>query len=120
MRIEKHSCRDSFGPNVHADDDFALRFASANGHLAIVEIILAAGANVHANNDLEYAAVISAIDASHKAGFSGIGLTKFLEHFFQKFSPLKSKFDEIYKIFDEIDLVIPYLAPESQKRPGLF
>ena len=39
------------GANVHAQDDEALRRASHNGRLAVVQTLLNAGANVHANND---------------------------------------------------------------------
>jgi len=37
--------------NVHANDDEALREAAARGHVEIVSLLLAAGANVHANDD---------------------------------------------------------------------
>ena len=36
------------GANVHAEDNFALFCASANGHTEIVKLLLEAGANVHA------------------------------------------------------------------------
>ena len=36
------------GANVHAEDNFALLCASANGHTEIVKLLLEAGANVHA------------------------------------------------------------------------
>jgi ankyrin repeat protein len=39
------------GVNVHADNDDALRWASANGHKDVVELLLKNGADVHANND---------------------------------------------------------------------
>ena len=39
------------GANVHAGHDEALREASMNGHLAVVEVLLAHGADVHAEND---------------------------------------------------------------------
>ena len=39
------------GADVHAFDDKALRFASAYGHLAVVEFLVKAGANVHAKDD---------------------------------------------------------------------
>ena len=39
------------GADVHANDDEALRWASANGHLAVVQFLVEHGANVHANND---------------------------------------------------------------------
>jgi len=40
------------GADVHADDDYALRYASDNGHTEVVKVLLAAGANVHARDDL--------------------------------------------------------------------
>ena len=39
------------GANVHANDDRALRRASFLGNAAVVELLLAAGANVHAKDD---------------------------------------------------------------------
>ena len=40
------------GANVHALDDEALRWASISGHAAVVELLLKSGANVHAWDDL--------------------------------------------------------------------
>jgi hypothetical protein len=39
------------GADVHAENDRALRWASSNGHTEVVKILLAAGADVHAEND---------------------------------------------------------------------
>ena len=39
------------GANVHADNDFALRWASGNGHLDIVKFLVEQGADVHAGDD---------------------------------------------------------------------
>ena len=39
------------GADVHANNDWALQWASGNGHTEVVKVLLAAGANVHANND---------------------------------------------------------------------
>ena len=37
--------------DIHADDDYALRFASFYGHLSVVEFLVKVGANVHAADD---------------------------------------------------------------------
>ena len=39
------------GANVHACDDYALRWASYDGHAEMVSLLLNAGANVHADDD---------------------------------------------------------------------
>ena len=39
------------GANVHAWDDESLRWASENGHATVVELLLKSGANVHALDD---------------------------------------------------------------------
>jgi len=39
------------GYDVHADNDWALRWASNNGHIGVVKVLLEAGANVHAEDD---------------------------------------------------------------------
>jgi ankyrin repeat protein len=39
------------GANVHVNNDYALRVASENGHVDVVKVLLAAGANVHVYND---------------------------------------------------------------------
>jgi len=39
------------GADVHAIDDYALRWASNNGHADVVKLLLDAGADVHADND---------------------------------------------------------------------
>ena len=39
------------GIDIHADDEYALRWASENGHLEVVKLLLENGANVHAYND---------------------------------------------------------------------
>ena len=49
---------------VHADDDEALRAASRYGHAAVVEVLLAHGADVHARDD---AALRGASDNGHLA-----------------------------------------------------
>lgn len=36
------------GADVHVGDDYALRLASGNGHVAVVELLLKSGANVNA------------------------------------------------------------------------
>ena len=37
--------------NVHANDDWALRWASGNGYSEVVKVLLSEGANVHAGNN---------------------------------------------------------------------
>src|SRR6478609_4954873 len=39
------------GAVVHAGDDHALRYASRNGHIETVKVLLASGADVHADDD---------------------------------------------------------------------
>ena len=39
------------GTDVHTQNDYALRWASGNGHKDVVELLLKNGANVHARND---------------------------------------------------------------------
>jgi ankyrin repeat protein len=39
------------GASVHANNDEAIRWASDSGHLSVVELLVKAGANVHANNN---------------------------------------------------------------------
>jgi ankyrin repeat protein len=40
------------GANVRADNDYALKWASRNGHLEVVKTLLKAGASVHTEDDL--------------------------------------------------------------------
>ena len=40
------------GANVHAENDYALQWASDNGHEKVVKLLLDAGADVHAEDDL--------------------------------------------------------------------
>ena len=51
------------GANVHAQNDMALRVASKKGHVDVVQILLAAGADVHAQNDT---ALLWASEWDHK------------------------------------------------------
>ena len=39
------------GANIHTQNDYALRWASQNGHFEVVRILLKHGANVHARTD---------------------------------------------------------------------
>ena len=45
------------GADIHAVNDYALIFASKNGHIAVVKYLVNHGANVHAKNNkaLKYA-----------------------------------------------------------------
>ena len=47
------------GADIHADEDYALRWSAQNGHLAIVKFLVKAGADIHACNN--YALRLSAI-----------------------------------------------------------
>ena len=37
--------------NIHADDNYALKYASDYGHIDIVNLLIERGANIHAEND---------------------------------------------------------------------
>ena len=39
------------GANIHARNDYALRWVARNGHLKVVEFLVEKGANIHAEND---------------------------------------------------------------------
>jgi ankyrin repeat protein len=39
------------GANIHADNDYALRRSSENGHIIIVKFLVENGTNIHADND---------------------------------------------------------------------
>jgi len=39
------------GADIHADNDYALRWASGHGHKEIVELLIKSGADIHAGND---------------------------------------------------------------------
>ena len=39
------------GADIHADEEAALRYASENGHLSVVEFLVASGADIHADNE---------------------------------------------------------------------
>ena len=39
------------GADIHADEDYALQYASQNGHKDVVELLLKNGADVHVNDD---------------------------------------------------------------------
>ena len=39
------------GINIHADDDYALRWASLNGHIDVVKFLVKKGVDIHARND---------------------------------------------------------------------
>jgi ankyrin repeat protein len=41
----------SVNADIHADNDYALRLASENGHLEVVKLLLEHNANIHSNND---------------------------------------------------------------------
>ena len=39
------------GADIHAENEYALRWSSENGHLEIVKILIQKGADIHANDD---------------------------------------------------------------------
>jgi len=41
----------SNGANIHADSDYAIRWASINGHSEVIQFLISNGADIHANND---------------------------------------------------------------------
>ena len=48
------------GANLHADDDYALRFSAGNGYLEIVKYLLEQGANLHLQREDEDALQMAA------------------------------------------------------------
>ena len=52
------------GADIHANNNFALKWSAENGHLDIVKYLVEKGANVHANNDfaLKYSARYGHLD----------------------------------------------------------
>jgi len=42
------------GADIHADNDYSLKWASGNGHLEVVKLLVEKGANIHANNDCAF------------------------------------------------------------------
>ena len=52
------------GANIRAGEDWALRYASHNGHLEVVKHLVEQGADIHAYNDqaLEWAAAEGRLD----------------------------------------------------------
>ena len=43
--------------NIHANNEYALRYASENGHLFVVQFLVSEGADIHVDNEyaLRYA-----------------------------------------------------------------
>lgn len=39
------------GADIHADGDYALQWASGNGHVEVVKLLIEHGADIHASND---------------------------------------------------------------------
>jgi ankyrin repeat protein len=37
--------------NIHANDDYALRWSSSNGYIEVVKFLIEKGANIHADDD---------------------------------------------------------------------
>ena len=50
-QIDKFKNLLSQGANIHANDDYALRFSAAKGHIEIVKFLILQGANIYADND---------------------------------------------------------------------
>ena len=42
---------EEYGANIHYDDEYALQWASFNGHLEVVKYLVKKGANIHTRND---------------------------------------------------------------------
>jgi hypothetical protein len=88
------------GADVHTRDDFALRWASANGHVEVVKVLLATGADVHARDD----------DALQLASANGhVEVVKVLNQWIKK---EKKKVNESIKhlkprSFKEIEKILP-------------
>ena len=53
------------GADIHADYDYALRWASRKGHTDVVELLLKNGADVHVDND-------NALKIASDAGYTNI------------------------------------------------
>ena len=60
IKVKNFLYRKYEGPNIHANNDLALRLAANNGHLNIVQYLVSKGANIHAlsNGALMMAAMI--------------------------------------------------------------
>ena len=51
FKVETYKMLIERGADVHADNDFALRFSAKNGHLEVVKYLIKKGANIHADYD---------------------------------------------------------------------
>jgi ankyrin repeat protein len=50
LELVKYCLRE--GANIHAQNDFALRWASQNGHIEVVKYLVSQGADIHTFDDL--------------------------------------------------------------------
>jgi ankyrin repeat protein len=59
------------GADIHAENDYALRWAASYGHLDVVMFLVQSGADIHAENDYAFRSSASNghLDVSGTIGF---------------------------------------------------